>query len=372
MPIAEADLAAGLAQLDEAMVAVATDEGSRSTWAFVVGPVGIEPTSRPSTSSPATARAACPGLHATYVLYDAHTGVPLAMMDGNEITAHRTAAASALGASFLARADARRLLVLGTGRVARLLPAAHATVRAIDEVGCGTTGPKAPRRWPRNGAAKAGTRRPRPISRPRCASADIVSCATLATSPLVRGEWLAPGSHLDLIGSFTPQMREADPACFAGARTFVDTEEALPKAGDLLDAIAAGTLRARWRAGHARRAVPRHARRGARGDGERTVFKAVGSALEDLAAATLVWQAADREPQSSETFALLDHVAEALGLALHELVELLARGREGLVAEALELLLHVGFGQRLLDVALDLVGDGGRQALAAPRWRSSR
>jgi ornithine cyclodeaminase/alanine dehydrogenase-like protein (mu-crystallin family) len=75
-----------------------------------------------------------PGLHATYVLYDARTGVPLAMMDGNEITARRTAAASALGASFLARKDARRLLVLGTGRIARMLPAAHASVRSIDEV----------------------------------------------------------------------------------------------------------------------------------------------------------------------------------------------------------------------------------------------
>ena len=82
-----------------------------------------------------------PGLHATYVLYDAHTGVPLALMDGNEITAQRTAAASALGAS----------------------------CERSTKCGCGTTGPKARKRWPRNGAAKDGTRRPRPISRPRCA-----------------------------------------------------------------------------------------------------------------------------------------------------------------------------------------------------------
>jgi ornithine cyclodeaminase/alanine dehydrogenase-like protein (mu-crystallin family) len=126
-------------------------------------------------------------------------------------------------------------------------------------------------------------------------SADIVSCATLATSPLVKGEWLAPGSHLDLIGSFTPQMHEADPACFAGAQTFVDTDEALLKAGDLLDAIAAGTLsRDAVQATLADLCKGRHA--GRQRDAERTVLKAVGSALEDLAAATLVWQAA---PQAS-------------------------------------------------------------------------
>ncbi|RZI94100.1 MAG: ornithine cyclodeaminase family protein, partial [Variovorax sp.] len=120
--------------------------------------------------------------------------------------------------------------------------------------------------------------------------ADIVSCATLANAPLVRGEWLAPGSHLDLIGSFTPAMTEADPACFAAARVFIDTDEALQKAGDLLNAIAAGALGA----GEVQATLAqlcRAEREGRRSAGERTVFKAVGTALEDLAAATLVWTA---------------------------------------------------------------------------------
>lgn len=232
-----------------------------------------------------------PGLHATYVLYDAHTGVPLASMDGNEITAHRTAAAAALGASFLAREDARRLLVLGTGRVARLLPAAFGSVRAIDQVGVWNHRAESAQaladQWRAAGwNATATTDLAAAVRR-----ADIVSCATLATTPLVRGEWLAPGSHLDLIGSFTPQMREADAACFAGASTFVDTDEALHKAGDLLDAIAAGTLRADGVAATlAQLCRGEHAGRSR--DDQRTVFKAVGSALEDLAAATLVWQEA--------------------------------------------------------------------------------
>jgi len=252
-----------------------------------------------------------PGLHATYVLYDAHTGVPLAMMDGDEITAHRTAAASALGASFLARRDARRLLVLGTGRVARLLPAAHsstfafgcgairlgsgpaahARTRAIDEVWVWNHRPEGAETLAAQWRGEGWNAHAAPDLEAAVRSADIVSCATLSTSPLVKGEWLAPGSHLDLIGSFTPQMREADPACFAGAQTFVDTEEALLKAGDLLDAFAAGTL--------ARDAVKatladlcKGVCRGRASDAERTVFKAVGSALEDLAAATLAWRAA--------------------------------------------------------------------------------
>ncbi|QSI33142.1 ornithine cyclodeaminase family protein [Variovorax sp. RKNM96] len=230
-----------------------------------------------------------PGLHATYVLYDARTGVPLAMMDGNEITARRTAAASALGASFLARKDARRLLVLGTGRIARMLPAAHASVRPIDEVTVWNHRPEGAEALAAQLRAEGWNARAAVDLEAAVRSADIVSCATLATAPLVRGEWLAPGSHLDLIGSFTPAMREADVQCFAGARTFIDTNEALQKSGDLLDAIAAGTLRAPEVQGTLAE-LCRGQRPARMGSEERTVFKAVGSALEDLTAATLVWQ----------------------------------------------------------------------------------
>ncbi len=230
-----------------------------------------------------------PGLHATYVLYDARTGVPLAMMDGNEITARRTAAASALGASFLARPDARRLLVLGTGRIARMLPAAHASVRPIDEVLVWNHRPEGAEALAAQLRAEGWNAQAAPDLEAAVRQADIVSCATLATAPLVRGEWLASGSHLDLIGSFTPAMCEADAQCFEGARTFIDTPEALHKAGDLLDAIAAGTLQADAVQGTLAQ-LCRGERPGRAGPEERTVFKAVGSALEDLTAATLVWQ----------------------------------------------------------------------------------
>jgi ornithine cyclodeaminase len=119
------------------------------------------------------------------------------------------------------------------------------------------------------------------------ARADIVSCATLAEAPLVRGEWLREGVHLDLIGSFTPRMRESDAASFARSRVFVDTEEALAKSGDVLGAVAEGAFDGSKLQGTLEQ-LCRGERPGRCGEREITLFKAVGNALEDLAAAELV------------------------------------------------------------------------------------
>ena len=121
------------------------------------------------------------------------------------------------------------------------------------------------------------------------ARADIVSTATLSTEPIVKGAWMAAGSHLDLIGSFTPQMREADDDAFRAATLFVDTEEALEKSGDLLGPMSrrafdrgdvASTLSGLCTGSHS----------GRLSDTERTVFKSVGTALEDLAAAIQAYE----------------------------------------------------------------------------------
>ncbi|MCX2863895.1 ornithine cyclodeaminase family protein [Paucibacter sp. PLA-PC-4] len=235
-----------------------------------------------------------PGLFSSYLLFDATTGQPLASMAGDEITSRRTAAASALAASRLALPDARSLLVLGAGRVAALLPEAYrAALPTIERVRVWTRRPEA-------AAALAGqlgadtdvdieavTDLARAV-----AEADIVSCATLATEPLIRGEWLRPGSHLDLIGSFTPAMREADDACFAGASLWVDTDEALRKSGDLLRPLASGVISPDHVRGDL--AALCRLRSGRTSASERTVFKSVGSALEDLAAAMLVYEQAAR------------------------------------------------------------------------------
>lgn len=233
-----------------------------------------------------------PGLHSTYLLYDARTGVPLMMADGNAITSRRTVAASALAANRLARADASRLLVVGAGRVARLLPEAYSAVRPITTL----------RVWSRQAAsarsladalhAQGWDAQATDDLQDAVGWADIVSCATLSTEPLIQGAWLRPGVHLDLIGGFTPAMHETDVACFAGSRVFVDTDEALSKAGDLLAAIQAGVWQAslvQGRLGDLCRAEG-PLRRTA---DEITVFKSVGNALEDLAAAVSVWEQLD-------------------------------------------------------------------------------
>lgn len=244
------------------------------------------------TIAPGNAQRGLPGLHATYQLHDARTGQPLASIDGNELTARRTAAASALAASHLARADARRLLVLGAGRVAALLAPAYRAVRPIDEVRVWTRRPEAARALAESLRADGFDARPADDLPDAVGWADVVSCATLATAPLVQGRWLREGSHLDLIGSFTPQMREADDACFAGAGLWVDTEEALQKSGDLLGPLSRGVLAPADVRGTLAQ-LSRGERAGRGSAGERTVFKSVGTALEDLAAAMLVLERYD-------------------------------------------------------------------------------
>ncbi|ROR23107.1 ornithine cyclodeaminase [Comamonas sp. BIGb0124] len=234
-----------------------------------------------------------PGLHAAYILFDATTGVPLATLDGDVITAWRTAAAAALGARFLAADDARTLLIVGGGRIAGLLAQAMAAVRPIEQVRIWTRKPEQADRLARQLQQQGHRASACADLADAVAQSDIVSCATLSTEPLVWRDWLKPGSHLDLIGSFTPRMTEAAPDCFDGAHVYVDTPEALMKSGDILNAVAAGALRESDIAGTLADLCRGSVRPPAAADGEarpRTVFKAVGSAVEDLAAAVLVYE----------------------------------------------------------------------------------
>ncbi|ANN67035.1 ornithine cyclodeaminase family protein [Bordetella bronchialis] len=229
-----------------------------------------------------------PGLHSTYTLYNAVNGVPLALIDGDQITVRRTAAASALAASFLARQDARKLLVVGAGNVATALAPAYAAVRDIRQV-------RVWDRYPEKAATLAAALATQgfdaaaaPDLDAAVREADIVTCATLSQEPLVRRACLRPGTHVDLIGGFQPFMRESDDATFADTSVFVDTEEALDKAGDLLSPIAAGVFR-RDGVLATLEALCRRAHPGRRAADEITVYKAVGAASEDLAAAMLVY-----------------------------------------------------------------------------------
>jgi alanine dehydrogenase len=125
------------------------------------------------------------------------------------------------------------------------------------------------------------------------AESDIISAATLATEPLIHGEWIRPGTHVDLVGGYTSGMREADDALIGRARVFVDTREgAMHEAGDIASPIASGVLLED--AVYDLHDLCRGVQPGRQGEDEITVFKSVGAALEDLAAAILILESAPR------------------------------------------------------------------------------
>lgn len=249
--------------------------------------------------APGNAARGLPGLHASVLLHDARTGVPVALIDGNELTARRTAATSALGAALVLgawgetpeqRAQRRplSLLVVGAGRIAGLLPQAYQAVMPLGQVQVWARRAQEAQALAERWCAEGLPARACHDLGVAAAQADIVSCATLATQPVVQGAWLKDGSLLNLIGSFTPQMREADDACFCGADLYLDTEEALAKSGDLLGSMANGV----FQAADVRATLSQLCRgerqgsplRGAR----RAVFKSVGHGLQDLCAASVV------------------------------------------------------------------------------------
>ena len=229
-----------------------------------------------------------PSIHGVYVLMDAATGRPEAVFDAGELTARRTAAASALASRFLSRPDSRTLLMVGTGRLSRVLPLAHAAVRPVERVLVWGRSVDNARETVLSLQSQGMQAEPAVSLKLACAQADIVSCATLSSAALVLGDWLKPGTHVDLVGAFKPTMRETDDRVLARADTvWCDTTQGvLAEGGDVVQALASGALDASRIRGEladlcrAAQAPPR-AQQGI------TVFKSVGAALADLAAARL-------------------------------------------------------------------------------------
>jgi len=229
---------------------------------------------------------------ALYVLLDGGTGHPLALIDGEAITLRRTAAASALASLYLSRPDSKCLLVVGTGALAPYMAAAHCAVRGIEKVMV----------WGRSldhaTATAAALEREGLSAEPVAdlaaglAAADIATCATTAREPIVRGSLVRPGMHIDLVGAFTRDMRESDDELVSRAEIFVDTfAGALKEAGDLVQPLEQGAIaRERILAEFADLVSGRHP--GRRLADEVTLFKSVGTALEDLCAARLVYERA--------------------------------------------------------------------------------
>lgn len=231
-----------------------------------------------------------PSISGTYLLSSAVTGRNLAMIDGAELTARRTAASSALASSYLSRKDSKVLLICGTGRLSLNMIEAHCSQRPIETVLI----------WGRNlekarataALASSAGARIEVVSDLEAAAreADIISCGTLSSEPLIKGAWLKPGAHLDLVGAFTPKMRESDDEAVLRSSLFVDTRDgALSEGGDLVQPISSGLIgRDAIRADLYDLARGNHP--GRTSDSEITLFKSVGAALEDLAGAVLAFE----------------------------------------------------------------------------------
>ncbi|MFZ6658357.1 ornithine cyclodeaminase family protein [Undibacterium sp. TJN19] len=236
-----------------------------------------------------------PSVHAVFVLFDAQSGAPLALMDGEELTLRRTAAASALASSFASRNDSQHLLLVGNGSLAPHIAVAHCHTRAISNITI----------WGRS-AEKSAVAAAKIRQHPECPAdihihitedlptacgqADMISCVTTSQTPIVLGQHVRSGTHLDLVGGFKPDMREVDDALMRRATVFVDTYAgAMAEAGDLTQTLENGSLmRSAIVAELAELCAGTHA--GRQDSQDITVFKSVGTAIEDLCAANLAWE----------------------------------------------------------------------------------
>lgn len=241
------------------------------------------------TVFPGNAQKGLPTVQAVVALFDGATGTPIGVVDGTEVTYRRTAAASALAADYLARQDAARLLIVGPGALGRHFVGAMAAVRPIREV----------RLWGRDAAKAQAAAAELAAAYPKLditaatdleaavGSADIVSSVTASTEPVVFGRWLNPGVHLDLVGAHTPTSRECDDEAVVRARVYADVRSnVFAEAGEILIPLKSGKITESHVLGDFSDLVSGRVA-GRRSADEITLFKSVGTAVEDLAAGAL-------------------------------------------------------------------------------------
>jgi ornithine cyclodeaminase/alanine dehydrogenase-like protein (mu-crystallin family) len=235
--------------------------------------------------TPANPVQGLPLLYASYVLFDAETQAPEAVLDGSALTALRTAAVSGLATRFLSRQDTGRLVVFGAGVQARSHLEAMCSVRSVIDLvvvsrSRGAAEALAEEAIGRGLRARVGD--PEAVG-----EADLVCTCTTAEEPLFDGSWLPAGAHVNAVGSYRPETRELDTEAVRRARVVVETREvALAEAGELLIPIREGALDA----GHVVADLAETVR-GAevrRSPNDVTLFKSVGMAFEDLVVARAI------------------------------------------------------------------------------------
>ncbi len=270
------------------------DESPESHDAFAVLPawntkaIGV----KAFTYLPSNSAKGFPILHSKIMLFSRENGEPLALVDGTSVTYWRTAAVSALAADYLARKDASRLLLCGTGNLATYMALAHCSVRPITQVSI----------WGRDANKAAKTVAALQTQRSdlqfevvddlqaAVQQAHIISCATASPEPLIFGEWVQEGTHTDFIGNHDKHRRECDSDLVERANLFVDSRlNVLNEAGELLIPISEGKISEADVLGELAQLCAGTVQ-GRRSADEITLFKSVGTALSDLTAAYLAMQ----------------------------------------------------------------------------------
>jgi ornithine cyclodeaminase len=241
------------------------------------------------TVSPNNSKFNLPSIQGTYIYIDAHTGLVKAILEAKALTAKRTAATSALASSYLSKKNASSLLMIGTGVLSTNLILAHASVRPIKNVFV----------WGRN-AAKAQIICKELANEKFNISAvdsieeviskvDIISCATLSKTPLVLGKYIKNGQHIDLVGAYKTDMREADDEAIKRSEVYVDTYQGLRESGDIFVPLQKGIISEKDIKADLFELCS-NKKQGRQNDQEITYFKSVGHALEDLTAATYYYK----------------------------------------------------------------------------------
>ena len=227
-----------------------------------------------------------PTIQGTYIYIDAHQGYLKAILDAKSLTNKRTACTSALASQYLSKKNASSLLLIGTGALAVDMIKAHTSVRPIREVFV----------WGRDNL-KAQDICAEFVDAPftciaistieeKISTVDIISCATLSPSPLILGKWLRPGQHIDLVGSYKKNTREADDETILKSNIYVDTYQGgLKESGDIVIPLKTGILKEEDIKADLYE-LCQQKKPGRLHDDEITVFKSVGHATEDLAAAS--------------------------------------------------------------------------------------
>lgn len=254
-----------------------------------------------ATVFPDNRAAGLPMIQGAILVFDP-CGRPEALLDGASITRLRTAAASALASRYLSHPDSETLLVIGTGALAPYLAAAHAVVRPVSRISV----------WGRSSLSVDETvQRIRTMVAPgvhvmaakdlpsAVGDARIISCATSAAEPVLCGEWIGMGAYVDLVGSFSPSKRECDDDAVRRASIYVDTfAGAMGEAGDILQPLARGVISRADVLGELADIVCGRAR--PREDRDITLFKSVGTAVEDLVASRMTLDLAKHQSVTFE------------------------------------------------------------------------